>query len=342
MKENEYKKSGVDVNAGYESNKLIKPLVEKTKTKEVLGSIGGFAGFFEPNLKNYKKPVFVSSTDGVGTKIKVAIELKKHDTIGIDCVAMCANDLICAGAIPLFFLDYIACGKNSPKKIEEIVSGIANGCILSEMALIGGETAEHPKIMPQEEYDLAGFSVGVVEKEKILPQKNIVVGDVLIGLASSGVHSNGFSLIREIFKIDISSLNKTYSILEKSLGEVLLTPTKIYVKAIKNLLKEVEIKALCHITGGGFFENIPRILPKELTATIYKKNLKTHEIFKLIMQKGNISEKNMFEIFNMGVGMVLVVSKKNEKQSLEILNKNQIFSYPIGEIDKKDKKINFI
>lgn len=342
MNENEYKKSGVDVNAGYESNKLIKPLVEKTKTKEVLGSIGGFAGFFEPNLKNYKKPVFVSSTDGVGTKIKIAIELKKHDTIGIDCVAMCANDLICAGAVPLFFLDYIACGKNSPKKIEEIVSGVASGCILSEMALIGGETAEHPKIMAQEEYDLAGFSVGVVEKEKILPQKNIATGDVLIGLASSGVHSNGFSLIREIFKIDVFSLNKTYSILEKSLGEVLLTPTKVYVKAVKNLLKEVEIKALCHITGGGFFENIPRILPKELTATIYKKNLKTHKIFKLIMQKGNISEKNMFEIFNMGIGMVLVVSKKNEKQALEILNKNQVFSYPIGEIDKKDKKINFI
>lgn len=342
--ENEYKQSGVDVNAGYESVKLIKPLIEKTKTKGVLGNIGGFSGLFEPNLKDYKSPILVSSTDGVGTKIKIATKLKIHNTIGIDCVAMCVNDIICSGAKPLFFLDYIACGKNNPEKIKEIVSGIAKGCTASEMALVGGETAEHPKILEEEDYDLAGFVVGIVEKEKILPTKKIKAKDKIIALPSSGLHSNGFSLVREIFKkeIETSNLEDNFKILKKSLKEELLMPTTIYVKPINSLLKKVNVKALCHITGGGFYENIPRILPKNLTAVINKKDLKIPGIFKLIMQKGNIKENNMFEIFNMGVGMVLVISPKDETKTIKILNENNVKAYKIGEIGEESEKVKII
>lgn len=342
--ENEYKKSGVDVNAGYESIKLIKPLIEKTKTKEVLGNIGGFNGLFQPNFKNYKTPVLVSSTDGVGTKIKIAIKLNIHNTIGIDCVAMCVNDIICSKARPLFFLDYIACGKNNPEKIKEIVKGITKGCIESEMALIGGETAEHPKIIEEKDYDLAGFVVGIVEKEKIPQTKDIKPKDLLIALPSSGLHSNGFSLVREIFKkeIETSSLEDNFEILQKSLKEELLTPTTIYVKPLAALFEKVNVKTLCHITGGGFYENIPRMLPENLTATIYKKNLKIHNIFKLIMQKGNIKENNMFEIFNMGVGMVLVVSAEEEEKTIKILNENNVKAYTIGEIGKESEKVKII
>ncbi len=340
--DNAYKKSGVDVEKGYESVRLIKSLIEETKTKGVLGSVGGFSGFFEPDFKNYKNPVLVSGTDGVGTKIKVAMKLKNHKTIGIDCVAMCVNDIICSGAKPLFFLDYIACGRNNPEKIKDIVFGIKEGCLDSNMALIGGETAEHPKIMQEDEYDLAGFAVGIVEKEKILPTNNIKPGDILIGLESSGLHSNGFSLVREIFNLETENLNSDCGVLEKSLGETLLTPTKIYVKPIEALLKEVKVKALCHITGGGFFENIPRILPKELTATIYKEKIKTHNIFKLIMKRANIAEQNMFEIFNMGVGMILVVSEEDEEKTIKILNKNGVCSYTLGKVEKEDQKVKII
>ncbi len=340
--ENEYKKSGVDVKRGYEAIKLIKPLVNKTKTEGVLGEIGNFGGFFQPNFQNFKDPILVSSTDGVGTKIKIAIKTKKHSTIGIDCVAMCANDIICSGAKPLFFLDYISCGKTYPEKIKTIISGVVEGCLDSEMALIGGETAEHPKLMKEDEYDIAGFCVGIVEKEKILPKKNLKPNDVLIALPSSGLHSNGFSLVREIFDIDNINLKDNFQILEKSLEDTLLEPTKIYVKPIMELLKKVEIKALCHITGGGFFENIPRILPENLTATIYKNKLKIHNIFKLIMQKGNIKEENMFEIFNMGVGLIAVTSQEEEKVAIEVLNKNNIKAYTIGRLDQNDKKLSIV
>lgn len=339
---NAYKKSGVDVEKGYESVRLIKSLIEETKTKGVLSSIGGFSGFFEPDFKSYKNPVLVSGTDGVGTKIKIAIKLENHKTVGIDCVAMCVNDIICSGAKPLFFLDYIACGKNKPEKIKDIVFGIKEGCLKSNMALIGGETAEHPKIMKEDEYDLAGFAVGIVEKEKILPTKDIKPNDILIALESSGLHSNGFSLVREIFNLETENLNSNYGMLENNLGETLLTPTKIYVKPIESLLKEIKVKAICHITGGGFFENIPRILPEELTATIHKEKIKIHNIFKLIMKKGNIKEQDMFEIFNMGVGMVLVISKEDREKTINILNRGGIYSYEIGEIGKEDQKIKII
>ena len=340
--DNEYKKSGVDVELGYEAVKLIKPHIEKTKTSEVIGEIGGFGGFFKPNLKDYKEAVFVSSTDGVGTKIKIAIKQNKHNTIGIDCVAMCANDIICSGAKPLFFLDYISCGKNNPKKIEQIVCGIANGCIQSKMALIGGETAEHPKVMNEDDYDLAGFAVGIVEKNKILPQKNLNPKDSLIAIKSSGLHSNGYSLVREIFDIENSNLNYYDNFLEENLADVLLKPTKIYVSSILNLTSKVNIKAICHITGGGFYENIPRILPENITAKIYRKNIKVPKIFQLIMKKGNISEHNMFEIFNMGVGMIVVVDKADEENTLKILNKDEIMAYTIGELSKEDVKVKIV
>ncbi len=340
--DNEYKKSGVDVTAGYESVNLIKPLIKTTQNCCVLGSIGGFAGLYEPNLKNFKNPVFVSGTDGVGTKIKIATKLEKHRTIGIDCVAMCVNDIICTGAKPLFFLDYIACGKNKPEKIKDIVYGIVKGCKESEMALIGGETAEHPKVMKEQDYDIAGFAVGVVEKDKILPKKNLELNDSLIAIASSGVHSNGFSLIREIFDVDNVDFKSHFNILEKSLGEVLLEPTKIYVNPILNLLKHVDVKAICHITGGGFFENIPRILTDNFDAVIYRKNLKIHTIFKLIMKQANISEKNMFEIFNMGVGMICVVPKQLEEKTINILKNSNVLAYKIGHIENGEKKVRIV
>ena len=339
---NEYKKSGVDVTAGYESVNLIKPLIESTKNNSVLGSIGGFAGLYEPNFKNFKEPVFVSGTDGVGTKVQIAIKLEKHETIGIDCVAMCVNDIICTGAKPLFFLDYIACGKNKPEKIKDIVYGIVKGCKEADMALIGGETAEHPKVMKEQDYDIAGFAVGVVEKNNILPKKNLEVYDSIIAIESSGLHSNGFSLVREIFNPNTVDFNSNFKILEKSLGEVLLEPTKIYVKPILNLLKHVDVKAICHITGGGFYENIPRILTYNFDAVIYRKNLKIHNIFKLIMQKANISEKNMFEIFNMGVGIMFVVSQNLEEKAISVLKNNNVLAYKIGHLEYGEKKVKIV
>lgn len=341
-KENEYKKSGVDVEAGYKAVELIKPYVEKTKTDEVIGNIGGFAGLFKPNFKNLKEPILVSSTDGVGTKIRLAMLLNKHNTIGIDCVAMCANDIICSGAEPLFFLDYIACGKNYPQKIADIVKGVSQGCIQAEMALIGGETAEHPNIMAENEYDLCGFAVGIVDRNKILPKNNIKPNDIIIGLPSSGVHSNGFSLIRKIFDIENIDLNDNFNFLENTLGNTLLTPTTIYVQPIKQLLKDVSVKAICHITGGGFFENIPRMLPNNMSAVIYKQNLKTPKIFELIMKKGDISENNMLEIFNMGVGLMCVIPKEEEEKALISLRKFNVNAYVLGKISQEDVKVKIV
>lgn len=337
---NSYKNSGVDVEAGYESNKLIAPLIEQTKIPGVLNHINNFAGFFELN-SNFKNPVLVSGTDGVGTKIKLAQILNKHNTIGIDCVAMCANDVVCSGAKPLFFLDYIACGKNQPKKIQQIVSGVAEGCKKSNMALIGGETAEHPKIMAEDDYDLAGFCVGMVEKTKILPKQNEQAGDLLIAIASSGVHSNGFSLVRKIFNPETTDFNSKFNFLEKSLGETLLEPTVIYVQPILNLLEQIEVKAICHITGGGFFENIPRILQKNLDATIFENEIKTPKIFNLISSKGNISKKEMFSTFNMGVGMVCIVSKNVAKLAVSILNSTGVLANIIGELTSGTGQIKF-
>ena len=337
---NSYKNSGVDVEAGYESNKLIAPLIEQTKIPGVLKHLNNFAGFFELN-SSFKNPVLVSGTDGVGTKLKIAQVLNKHSTIGVDCVAMCANDVVCSGAKPLFFLDYIACGKNQPEKTQQIVSGIADGCLKTKMALIGGETAEHPKIMAEDDYDLAGFCVGLVEKSNILPKQTEQVGDLLIGLASSGVHSNGFSLIRQIFNPETTDFDSNCSILEKSLGETLLEPTEIYVQPILSLLNQVEVKAICHITGGGFFENIPRILQKNLNAVIYEKEIKTPKIFDLISSKGNISKQEMFSTFNMGVGMVCVIDKNHAHKAISTLNSSGVLAYTIGELIAGTGQIEF-
>ncbi len=325
-----YKNAGVDIHAGYKSNKLIQPLIEKTKTAGVFNHINNFSGFFSISNLNFKKPILVSSTDGVGTKIKIASILNKHNTIGIDCVAMCVNDIICSGATPLFFLDYISSGKNIPEKTKTIVEGIAKGCILSKIALIGGETAEHPKIMNADDYDLAGFCVGVVEEANILPKNIEKEGDVLIALPSSGVHSNGFSLIRHIFKE--TDYNKNFGILEKSLGETLLEPTTIYVEAILNLIKNINIKAICHITGGGFFENIPRILQKNLNAVIFKNKINTPPIFDLISKVGNVPSQHMFNTFNMGVGMICIVDRADVDDVHNILNNFKINSYEIGTL----------
>lgn len=334
-----YKNAGVDITAGYKSVEMIKSFVESTKTEGVLSSIGGFGGLFEPDLKNIKNPVFVSGTDGVGTKLKIAFLMDKHDTIGIDCVAMCVNDIICAGAKPLFFLDYIACGKNIPKKIAEIVKGVANGCMMSGAALVGGETAEHPNMMPSDEYDIAGFSVGIVDKSKILDKNNVCSGDILIAIASSGVHSNGFSLIRKIFDIDNADINKHIDFLGKSLGEELLTPTNIYVNPILSLNKNIKIKSISHITGGGFYENIPRAIPNGLTAYIDKSKLNILPIFEYIQKSGNISEHDMFNTFNMGVGISIIVSAEDVNNSINILKSFNLNAYVIGEIKQGENKI---
>lgn len=336
-----YKNAGVDVTAGYKSNRLIKSLIEKTRTAGVLTHMNNFGGFFELS-STFKNPVLVSGTDGVGTKVEIAKKLNKHNTIGIDCVAMCVNDIICSGATPLFFLDYIACGKNEPEKIREIVDGIATGCKESNIALIGGETAEHPKIMKNDDYDLAGFCVGIVDKNEILPKPNEQVGDLIVALASSGVHSNGFSLIRKIFNSEKTNFKNRFSILEKNLGETLLTPTKIYVKPILSLLKKVEIKAICHITGGGFFENVPRILSKTLDAIIFEKKIETPQIFKLIAEQGSISKQNMFSTFNMGVGMICIINKTDLAKTISILNDFNIHAYAIGELVKGSGLVEII
>ncbi len=329
-----YAAAGVDVTAGYESVERIKPMVESTYIPGVLGTLGGFGGMFAPDMAGMKKPVLVSGTDGVGTKLRLAQLMNKHDTIGIDCVAMCVNDIICGGAAPLFFLDYIACGKNDPVRIAEIVTGITEGCRQSECALVGGETAEHPGLMPDEDYDVAGFSVGIVDEEKIIDGKHLAQGDVLIGLASTGIHSNGFSLVRKVFDVEHADLTSPMDELGgKSLGETLLTPTRIYVKAIKALLKAgVDIHAISHITGGGFYENVPRMMTEGLTAQIKLDSFPRLSIFDLIEKKGGIPERDMYNTFNMGIGMILALPAQQAAQALEILKAAGEQAYQIGQV----------
>lgn len=334
-----YAAAGVDVTAGYESVELIKSHVKKTNIPGVIGSIGGFGGMFEIGAKDYKNPVLVSGTDGVGTKLKLAFLMDKHDTIGIDCVAMCVNDVACSGAKPLFFLDYIACGKNYPEKIAEIVKGVADGCVQAGCALVGGETAEHPGLMPDEEYDLAGFTVGIGEKNKLVSGENLKAGDALIGVASSGVHSNGFSLVRKVFDINEKTILSTYDELDKPLGEELLTPTRIYVKPLLALMDEVRVNAISHITGGGFYENVPRMLNDGFTAVIEKDKCFKKPIFELIEQVGNIPERDMYNTFNMGTGLVIAVDAENADKAVEILNANGEQAAVIGEIKAGEKGV---
>ena len=337
-----YAKAGVDITAGYKSVELIKKHIAKTNIKGVISSIGGFGGLFELDLKGIKKPVLISGTDGVGTKLKIAFLMNKHDTIGIDCVAMCVNDIICVGAKPLIFLDYIACGKNYPEKISEIVKGISKGCVQSNCALIGGETAEMPDFYAKDEYDLAGYSTGIVDKSKIINNSLIKKGDIIIALSSSGIHSNGFSLVRKILNIDNSNINNVVKELgKKSIGEILLTPTKIYVKPILKLLKKIKVKGISHITGGGFYENIPRCIPNGLCAEIEKNKIKILPIFKYIQKIGNIEERDMFNTFNMGVGMCIIVSKKDAEKTIEILSSCKEDAYIIGKIIENKEKIIF-
>ena len=338
-----YKEAGVDVTAGYKSVELIKKDVFSTNRVEVLDSIGGFGGLFAPNTQGMEKPVLVSGTDGVGTKLKIAFLLDKHDTIGIDCVAMCVNDVICAGAEPLFFLDYIACGKNEPEVIAKIVHGVAEGCKESGCALIGGETAEHPGMMPVDEYDLAGFTVGVVDEKKILNKEDVKEGDVLIGLPSTGVHSNGFSLVRKVFDItDKASLEKYSDKLNgKTLGETLLTPTALYVKPILHLLKEVNVKSIAHITGGGFYENMPRAYTEGLDACVKKGSWTIPPIFSLIQEVGNIPEHDMYNTFNMGVGMMVIVDKEDVEKTLSTLQADGVQATVIGKMVKGDHTVVF-
>lgn len=335
-----YKAAGVDVTAGYRAVELMKSHVAKTLTSDVLTGLGGFGGLFELDLTGINKPVLVSGTDGVGTKLKLAFLLDKHDSVGIDCVAMCVNDIICCGAKPLFFLDYIACGKNIPEKIAGIVSGVAEGCIQSGCALIGGETAEMPGFYPVDEYDLAGFSVGVVDKDKILDSTTQKSGDILIALPSSGVHSNGFSLVRKVFDVENADLNRTFDELDgKSLGETLLTPTKIYVKPMLALMEQITVKSVSHITGGGFYENIPRSLKKGMTAKIERNAVNVLPIFNLISKVGNIPERDMFNTYNMGVGMCISVDKNDADKALSILRANGENAYIIGELTEGGESI---
>ena len=329
-----YAAAGVDVTAGYESVERIKPMVESTYIPGVMGTLGGFGGMFAPDVAGMKKPVLVSGTDGVGTKLRLAQLMDKHDTIGIDCVAMCVNDIICGGAAPLFFLDYIACGKNDPARIAEIVTGITEGCRQSECALVGGETAEHPGLMPDDDYDVAGFSVGIVDEEKIIDGKRLAQGDILIGLASTGVHSNGFSLVRKVLDVEHADLTSPVEQLGgKSLGEALLTPTRIYVKAIKALLKAgLDIHAVSHITGGGFYENVPRMMTDGLTARIRLASFPKLPIFQLIQDKGNIPQRDMYNTFNMGIGMILALPDGQAQQALSVLADAGESAYAIGEV----------
>lgn len=334
-----YKNAGVDVTAGYKAVELMKEHVKRTVTSGVLSGIGGFGGLFEPDLTGISKPVFVSGTDGVGTKLKIAFLMDKHDTVGIDCVAMCVNDIICCGAKPQFFLDYIAVGKNYPEKVAQIVSGIADGCVQSGCALVGGETAEMPGFYPVDEYDLAGFSVGVVDKDKILKPDTQKAGDVLIGIKSSGVHSNGFSLVRKVFAVNEQTLARHYSEIGCTLGDALLTPTKIYVKPILALLEQVNVKAISHITGGGFYENIPRSLPEGISAKIAKSDVQILPIFSLIAQTGKIPERDMFNTFNMGVGMTVSVDKNDADKAVEVLNGAGVEAYILGELVESDEGV---
>lgn len=337
----DYKKAGVDIEAGYRSVELMKEYVKGTKRPEVLGGLGGFSGAFSlSKIKDMENPVLVSGTDGVGTKIKLAFIMDRHDTVGIDCVAMCVNDIVCAGGEPLFFLDYIACGKNHPEKVASIVKGVAEGCKMAGAALIGGETAEHPGLMPEEEYDLAGFAVGVVDEKDLIDGKKIKSGDVILGIASSGVHSNGFSLIRKIFVMTTESLNTYYDELGKTLGEALIEPTKIYVKALKNVKEAgVVIKGCSHITGGGFYENIPRMLPDGVTAVIEKGSYPIPPIFELMRKEGNLEEKVMYNTYNMGLGMVLAVAPENAQKAIEAIEAAGDKAYVVGKIQDGEKGV---
>ena len=335
-----YKAAGVDITAGYKAVELMKAHVARTLTSGVVDGIGGFGGLFELDTQGMTKPVLVSGTDGVGTKLKIAMLLDRHDTIGIDCVAMCVNDVICCGAKPLFFLDYIACGKNVPEKIAQIVAGVAEGCVQAECALVGGETAEHPGMMPEDDYDLAGFSVGVVDKPCILDKESMIPGDVMIALPSTGVHSNGFSLVRKVFQIGEGGTNRAYAELDQPLWETLLTPTRIYVKPVKALLSEVQPRAISHITGGGFYENIPRSLGADCCARIEKAAVKTPPIFDIIAKEGNIPERDMFNTYNMGVGMTVTVAKEDADKALRILHESgEAGAYILGEIVKGEKGV---
>ena len=337
----DYKNSGVDIEAGYKSVELMKKYVQGTMRPEVLTGLGGFSGAFSmEKFKNMEKPTLVSGTDGVGTKLKLAFLMDKHDTIGIDCVAMCVNDIACAGGEPLFFLDYIACGKNYPEKIAAIVSGVAEGCKQSDAALIGGETAEHPGLMPEDEYDLAGGAVGVVDEKDIITGADVKAGDVLIGMASSGVHSNGFSLVRKIFEMTKESLDTYYDELGKTLGEALLAPTRIYVKALRSVKEAgVRIKACSHITGGGFYENVPRMLPEGKQAVIRKDSYEVPSIFKLMAKKGQVEEKMMYNTYNMGLGMVLAVDPADVDKTMEAIKAAGETPYVVGEIKDGEKGV---
>lgn len=337
----DYKNSGVDIEAGYKSVELMKEHVKKTMRPEVLGGLGGFSGAFSlEKIKDMEEPTLVSGTDGCGTKVKLAFILDKHDTIGIDCVAMCVNDIACAGGEPLFFLDYIACGKNYPEKIATIVSGVAEGCVQSGCALIGGETAEHPGLMPEDDYDLAGFAVGVVDKKDIITGENLKDGDVIIGMASSGVHSNGFSLVRKIFKMDAETLNTYHEELGKTLGEALLAPTRIYVNALKSIKSAgVTVKACSHITGGGFYENIPRMLPEGKHAVIEKNSYEVPAIFKMMAREGNVSEEMMYNTYNMGIGMMVAVDPADVDKTMEAIKAAGDTPYVIGKITDGEKGV---
>lgn len=338
----DYKKAGVDIEAGYKSVELMKEHVKKTMSPEVLGGLGGFAGAFDlSGIKNMEEPVLLSGTDGCGTKVKLAFVMDKHDTIGIDAVAMCVNDIACSGGEPLFFLDYIACGKNYPEKIASIVSGVAEGCLQSECALVGGETAEHPGLMPEDDYDLAGFAVGVVDKKDIIDGSTIKAGDTLIGIASSGVHSNGFSLVRKVFEMTKESLDAYYDELGKTLGEALIEPTRIYVKALKNVKNVgVRIKGCSHITGGGFFENVPRMLPENVRAVIKKDSYPVPALFDLIQKNGNIEEHMMYNTFNMGLGMVIAVNPKDVDATMKAIEDAGDKCYVVGNIVEGDKGVD--
>ena len=334
-----YKESGVDITAGYEAVSLMKSHIQRTLTSGVLGGIGGFGGLFELDLTGISKPVLVSGTDGVGTKLRIAFLLDKHDTIGIDCVAMCANDIICCGAKPLLFLDYIAVGLNRPEKVAAIVSGVADGCVQAGCALVGGETAEMPGFYAPDEYDIAGFSVGVVDKDRIIDPSRVKAGDIVIGLASSGIHSNGFSLVRKVFDVDNRDLSVYSDELSMTIGEALLTPTKIYVKPILALLEKVAVKGISHITGGGFYENIPRALPEGCSVKIERAALSIPPVFRLMQKLGNVPEREMFNVFNMGTGMSLLVDPADADQTLRMLKENGETASVIGEVVSGEKEV---
>lgn len=335
-----YKEAGVDVTAGYKSVELMKKYVQSTYIPGVESDLGGFGGLFAPDIKDMKKPILVSGTDGVGTKLKLAFLLDKHDTIGQDCVAMCVNDIVCCGARPLFFLDYMSLWKNIPEMVATIVKGVTDGCKLAGCALVGGETAEMPGLYTEGEYDLAGFSVGIVDQEKMIDSKHIEAGDVVIGLTSSGVHSNGFSLVRKVFNVNKENLNEYREELGKTLGEALIEPTKIYVKPVLKLIEEVQVKGISHITGGGFYENMPRMLNEKVALNIDKNSYEVPAIFKLIQKEGNIPERDMYNTFNMGIGMAIIVSKQDLEKSLQILKEAGETAYVIGEVVEGNKEIN--